>query len=72
MPPRRLGSSILAGRQFYAIARVVNGVQRTFRDQKQPAYGAARLLKEKNSTSIVEMIDRSTGSKVRMNQVTTC
>ncbi len=45
---------------------LVNGVQRTFRDEKSHAYDAARLLKQKHKTDIVEIEDRSTGAKVMM------
>ena len=44
----------------------VNGVPRTFRDRKQPAYGAPPLIKRKAKNDIVEIVDRSTGKKMVM------
>ena len=45
---------------------LVNGVQRTFHDVKQHAYDTARLIKEKDKTGNVEILDRSTGAKTMM------
>ena len=42
---------------------LINRVPRTFRDRRDMAYEAARLLKSKNRTSIVEVVDCSTGQK---------
>ena len=41
----------------------VNGTPRTFRDRKDMAYDAARLLKTKNPRAIIEIVDCSTGLK---------
>jgi hypothetical protein len=40
-----------------------NGTPRTFRDRKDIAYDAARLLKSKNPKELIEVTDRSTGQK---------
>jgi hypothetical protein len=45
---------------------LVDGVQRTFRDEKDNAYAAARVLKQSNRNSIVEIRDRSTRQKLIM------
>lgn len=42
---------------------LINGTPRTFRDRKETAYEAARLLKSKNPRDVVEILDRSTGLK---------
>ena len=44
----------------------VNGVPRTFRELKELAYEAARIIKNKVPGDIVEIVDRSTGTKVVM------
>jgi hypothetical protein len=38
----------------------VNGIPRTFRDRKDMAYDAARVLKSKNPKAIIEVVDCST------------
>jgi hypothetical protein len=43
----------------------VNGVPRTVRELKKLAYEAARIIKNK-VPGIVEIVDRSTGTKVVM------
>jgi hypothetical protein len=43
-----------------------NGVPRTFRDQKTLAYEAARFAKTQNPTDLIELVDRSNGTKVVM------
>jgi hypothetical protein len=45
---------------------LINGIARTFRDGKLPAYEAARVIKRKNRNDIVEVRDRSTGAKAVM------
>jgi len=40
---------------------LINGTPRTFRDRKDTAYDAARLLKTKNAKEVVEIVDCSTG-----------
>ena len=47
---------------------LINGVPRTFRDRQDIAYEAARFLKSKNRTAIVEIIDCSTGQKSIMRE----
>jgi len=42
---------------------LINGTPRTFRDRKDAAYEAARLLKTQNPRDVVEIVDRSTGLK---------
>ena len=44
----------------------VNGIPRTFRDRRDMASDAARLLKSKNAKELVEILDRSTGRKAVM------
>jgi hypothetical protein len=41
---------------------IVNGVKRTFRDQKEAAYQAARYLKSRHPTDFVEVRDLATGA----------
>ena len=43
-----------------------NGVPRTFRDMKATAYEAARYAKSKAKGDIIEIVDRSTGTKLVM------
>jgi hypothetical protein len=43
-----------------------NGVPRTFRDQKAMAYEAARFAKAQNPADLIEIVDRSNGSKMMM------
>jgi hypothetical protein len=43
-----------------------NGVPRTFRDQKAMAYEAARFAKAQNPGDLIEIVDRSKGSKLVM------
>ena len=47
---------------------LVNGEDRTFRDVKESAYAAARVLKRANGGCIIEIRDRSTGNKVMMGE----
>ena len=47
---------------------LINGVPRTFRDRRDMAYEAARLLKAKNRMAIVEVVDCSTGQKAIMQE----
>jgi hypothetical protein len=46
----------------------INGVPRTFRDQRASAFDAARSLKSKAKGDVVELVDRSTGTKIIMLQ----
>ena len=39
-------------------------VVRTFRDQREAAYDAVRYLKARHPTDFVEVLDRSTGTKL--------
>jgi hypothetical protein len=39
---------------------------RTFRDQKAMAYEAARFAKTQNPADIIQIVDRSTGTKIIM------
>jgi hypothetical protein len=41
-----------------------NGMPRTFRDQKAMAYEAARFAKTQNPADIIEIVDRSNGTKM--------
>jgi hypothetical protein len=43
-----------------------NGMTRTFRDQKAMAYEAARFAKTQNPADIIELVDRSSGTKLVM------
>jgi len=43
---------------------VVNGAVRTFRDQREAAYDAARYLKARYPKEFVEILDCATGSKL--------
>jgi hypothetical protein len=43
---------------------LVNGVVRTFRDQPEVAYAAARYLKRRHPKDFIEVIDRATGTKL--------
>ncbi len=43
-----------------------NGLPRTFRDQKAVAYEAARFAKTLNPADIIEIVDRSNGTKLAM------
>ena len=43
-----------------------NGVARSFRDVKESAFDAARFGKARNPGDIIEIVDRSTGTKVIM------
>ena len=43
-----------------------NGMPRTFRDQKAMAYEAARFAKTQNPADIIEIVDRSNGTKLVM------
>jgi hypothetical protein len=43
-----------------------NGVPRTFRDQKATAYEAARFAKAQHRADIIEIVERSTGTKMVM------
>ena len=45
---------------------LVNGIDRTFSDTKAGAYDVARELKRLNRGCIIEIRDRSNGSKVIM------
>jgi hypothetical protein len=45
---------------------LIDGVQRTFRDEKTSAFAAARELKWRNRNNIIEVRDRSNGGKVIM------
>jgi hypothetical protein len=45
---------------------LANGVPRTFRDLKMSAYDAARFVKSRNRGDIIEIVDRSTGTKMVM------
>jgi hypothetical protein len=45
-----------------------NGVPRTFRDNRQTAFEAARFAKGKAKGEIIEIVDRSTGAKLIMLQ----
>jgi hypothetical protein len=43
-----------------------NGMPRTFRDQKAMAYEAARFAKTQNPADLIEIVDRSNGTKMMM------
>jgi hypothetical protein len=43
-----------------------NGVPRTFRDNRQTAFEAARFAKSRAKGEIIEIVDRSTGTKLIM------
>ena len=43
-----------------------NGMPRTFRDQKAMAYEAARFAKIQHPADIIEIVDRSNGTKMVM------
>jgi hypothetical protein len=43
-----------------------NGMPRTFRDQKTMAYEAARFAKTQNPADIIEIVDRSNGTRLVM------
>jgi hypothetical protein len=43
-----------------------NGVPRTFRDNPETAFEAARFAKGRARVEIIEIVDRSTGMKVVM------
>ena len=43
-----------------------NGVPRTFRDQKAMAHEAARFAKTQNPADLIEIVDRSNGTKRMM------
>ena len=43
---------------------VVNGVIRSFRDQREVAYDAARYLKTRHPKDFVEVLDRAAGTKL--------
>jgi hypothetical protein len=43
-----------------------NGVPRTFRDNRETAFAAAWFAKSKARGDIIEIVDRSTGTKLVM------
>ena len=43
---------------------IINGVVRTFRDQREAAYDAARYLKTRHPSDFVEVLDCATGTKL--------
>jgi hypothetical protein len=43
-----------------------NNVPRTFRDQRETAFEAARFAKSRHPADIIEIVDRSTGTKLVM------
>jgi len=43
-----------------------NGTPRTFRDSKPTAYEAARFAKSQQPADIIEVVDRSAGTKMLM------
>jgi hypothetical protein len=43
-----------------------NGVPRTFRDQRETAFEAARFAKHRARGDIIEIVDRSTGARLVM------
>jgi hypothetical protein len=43
-----------------------NGVPRTFRDKREMAFDASRYAKSKARGEIIEIVDRSTGTKLVM------
>ena len=43
-----------------------NGVPRTFRDNRETAFEAARFAKARTKGEIIEIVDRSTGQKLVM------
>jgi hypothetical protein len=43
-----------------------SGVPRTFRDKKDMAYEAARFAKTQNPADLIEIVDRSNGTKKMM------
>jgi hypothetical protein len=42
---------------------ILNGVPRTFRDQKETACDAARFFKAQGKGDLIEIVDESTGAK---------
>ena len=57
------GKYVVTHEQRTGFDILINGIPRTFRDRKDMAYDAARLLKSKNPREVVESVDRSTGLK---------
>ena len=43
-----------------------NGVPRTFRDNRETAFVAARFAKDRHRNDLIEIVDRSTGTKLVM------
>ena len=43
-----------------------NGVPRTYRDNKETAYEAARFAKSRSRGDVIEIVDCSTGAKLIM------
>jgi hypothetical protein len=43
---------------------IINGVVRTFRDQRKAAYDAARYLKTQHPKDFIEVLDRATRAKL--------
>jgi hypothetical protein len=43
---------------------IINGVVRTFRDQREAAYDRARYLKTRHPKDFVEVLDQATGAKL--------
>lgn len=59
-------SGILRPNEGYDL--MVDGVDRTFSDTKDGAYEVARNLKRTNRDCIIEIRDRSNGTKVMMGE----
>jgi hypothetical protein len=57
-------SAVLLDNEGYDILH--NGQRRSFRDTKEAAYAAARFGKSRARDEIIELVDRSTGTKLIM------
>jgi hypothetical protein len=61
----RIGySSVMRDSEGFEIRH--NGMPRSFRDKKETAFEAARFGKARNPGDVIEIIDRSTGTKMLM------
>jgi hypothetical protein len=59
-------SAVLPDKEGYDILH--NGQRRTFRDTKEAAFAAAHFAKSRARDEIIELVDRSTGTKLIMLQ----
>lgn len=44
----------------------LNDIPRTYRDVKDVAYDAARIIKKRHPGDIIEIVDMSTGEKIQI------